>query len=221
MLKSKFSSLHSSISLNQGLTQNVCQALIHLNGGLCLASSMGTYIKLFSESVVLNVGQIRNEKMDILISTPKNPNIYEMSSYFQICLMYKNFATSCDKEFGKVIFPPAITPSPGTPSSPSVTSLSTTRVGKASTYEFKFSTSTNYPSGNTIRVTFPKGFYASANPICQMSGTYNEIIQTFTWPNKRSIECQRINKEIHTGETLKIIGINNPNYAGTFGNQGS
>ena len=72
-------------------------------------------------------------------------------------------------------------------------------VGKASTYQFKFSTQNAYTAGNTIRITFPEGYTTSSNPICQMSGTYNEIIQTFTWPNKRSIECQSINKAIHTG----------------------
>lgn len=44
-----------------------------------------------------------------------------------------------------------------------------------------------YGSGNTIRVTFPPGYTTTANPICQMSGTYNQIIKTFVWPNQRSI----------------------------------
>ena len=51
-----------------------------------------------------------------------------------------------------------------------------------------------------------------------MTGTYNQIIQTFVWPDQRSIECQQINKTISTDEVLKIIGIYNPNYAGIFGN---
>lgn len=173
---------------------------------------------IFSDAVVLELGTIYDEKMTILVSSPRNPEIYEMSSYFQVCLMYNYASTNCNKEFGKVVFPAAITPQSGTALSPVVKSQSTTVVGKASTYEFRFSTATSYGTGNTIRVTFPKGYTTSANPICQMSGTYNEIIQTFTWPNKRSIECQGINKQIYTGEVLKIVGIYNPTYAGIFGN---
>lgn len=51
-----------------------------------------------------------------------------------------------------------------------------------------------------------------------MTGTYNQVITTFVWPDNRSIECQSINKTIYQGEALKIIGIYNPNFAGTFGN---
>lgn len=100
---------------------------------------------------------------------------------------------------------------------PNVTSLSSTSVGKASTYQFKFTTTTAYGTGNTIRVTLPQGYTTTANPVCQMSGTYNQIIKTFVWPNQRSIECQLVNKTISTGEVLKIIGIYNPSYAGVFG----
>lgn len=80
---------------------------------------------------------------------------------------------------------PATTPTSNT--FPNVTSLSSRYVGKASTYQFKFTTSTTYAAGNTIRVTFPKGYTTTSNPVCQMTGTYNQIIRTFVWPNQRSI----------------------------------
>ena len=105
-----------------------------------------------------------------------------------------------------------------TPTSPNVTSLSSRTVGKASTYQFKFSTFNSYSEGNTIRVTLPPGYTTTISPICQMTGTYNQIIKAYVWPNQRSIECQSINKTISTDEVLKIIGIYNPNFAGTFGN---
>lgn len=101
---------------------------------------------------------------------------------------------------------------------PNVTSLSSRTVGKSSTYQFKFSTDLGYGQGNTIRVTLPPGYTTSASPVCQMSGTYNQIIKTFVWPDQRSIECQLVNKTITTNEVLKIIGIYNPNFVGTFGN---
>ncbi len=81
---------------------------------------------------------------------------------------------------------------------PQVSSLSSVSVGKASTYQFRFSTSTTYIAGNSIRVTFPEGYTTTANPVCQMIGTYNQIIKTFVWPNQRSIECQLVNKTIST-----------------------
>ena len=69
-----------------------------------------------------------------------------------------------------------------------------------------------------MRITLPPGYSTTASPVCQMSGTYNQIIQTFVWPDERSIECQSINKTISSNEVLKIIGIYNPNYSGDFGN---
>lgn len=167
---------------------------------------------------MLDVGSIKDEAMFILIESPKNPVIYSMSSYFSICLMYDNTVSSCKMEFGKVVFPQVPLNTPTTTLSPNVTSLSSVSVGKASTYQFRFTTSTTYAAGNTIRVTFPPGYTTTANPVCQMSGTYNQIIKTFVWPNQRSIECQLVNKTISTDEVLKVIGIYNPNYAGTFGN---
>lgn len=155
--------------------------------------------------------------MDILIESPRNPVIYSMSSYFSICLVFDNSVTSCKKEFGKVVFPQVPVSATTTVLTPVVTSLSSTSVGKASTYQFKFTTTASYGTGNTIRVTLPKGYTTTANPVCQMSGTYNQIIKTFVWPNQRSIECQLVNKTISTDEVLKIIGIYNPDYAGVFG----
>lgn len=53
-----------------------------------------------------------------------------------------------------------------------------------------------------------------------MSGTFNQVIKTFVWPDKRSIECQNINSTfaLNAAQVLKIIGIYNPQYAGNFGN---
>ena len=53
-----------------------------------------------------------------------------------------------------------------------------------------------------------------------MAGTFNQVIKTFVWPDKRSIECQSINSTFTANATqvLKIIGIYNPQYAGNFGN---
>lgn len=51
-----------------------------------------------------------------------------------------------------------------------------------------------------------------------MNGTYNQVITTYVWPDQRSVECQNINKTLATGESLKIIGVFNPSFAGTFGN---
>ena len=101
-----------------------------------------------------------------------------------------------------------------------IQSLNSNTVGQASTYQFSFNLSTNYDAGNTIRVRFPVGFTTTASPICQISGTFNQIIKTFVWPDKRSIECQNINSTLLMNQTqvLKIIGIYNPQYAGTFGN---
>ena len=119
-----------------------------------------------------------------------------------------------------MVFPDPPITTATTSTSPNVTSLSSVSVGKASTYQFKFSTSVVYGTGNTIRVTFPPGYTTTGNPVCQMTGTYNQMIKTFVWPNQRSIECQLVNKTISTDEVLKIIGIYNPSYAGTFENTG-
>jgi len=175
------------------------------------------YFKL-SKTIIVNLGTIKNEATNILISQPLNPTTYSMSSYFSVCLMVDTMITSCDKTFGKVVFPDIPITNNVTVTNPNVTSLNSIVVGQSSTYQIQFSTTTNYSSGNTIRVTFPPGFQTSTSPMCQMSGTYNQVITTFVWPDKRSIECQHINKTIFAMESLKIIGVFNPNFAGTFGN---
>jgi hypothetical protein len=147
-----------------------------------------------------------------------NPSIYSMSSYFSVCLMVANMSTSCSKTFGKVVFPGNPVTTSSTNIYPLVTSLNTLVVGQSSTYQIQFSLSSNYTTGNTIRITFPVGFQTSSTPICQMNGTYNQVITTFVWPDQRSIECQNINKTLGPGESLKIIGIFNPSFAGTYGN---
>jgi len=144
------------------------------------------------DSVFLNVTTIKNENLYILIASPTNPVINQMSSYFKICLMYGQSISSCNAEFGKVVFPDAPIVTASTTTDPNVTSLTSSQVGKASTYQLKFSLSKNYGVNNTLRVTFPPGFTTSGNPICQMSGTFNQNIRTFVWPDQRSIECQEI-----------------------------
>lgn len=101
--------------------------------------------------------------------------------------MYGPAITTCNQQFGKVIFasPPISTNS--TPLYPNVSSLTSSTAGQSSTYQFTFSLSTNYSTGNTIRIKFPVGFTTTASPICQMSGTFNQVIQTYVWPNNRSI----------------------------------
>ena len=143
-----------------------------------------------------------------------------MSSFFELCLMVDTMTTVCDKTFGKVVFAPAPVLNSPTPTAlyPVAKSLNTRVVGQSSTYEFEFSLSKSYTSGNTIRITFPEGYQTTSTPICQMKGTYNQIITTFVWPDKRTVECQNISKTLHLNESIKIVGILNPNYAGIFGN---
>ena len=171
-----------------------------------------------SGSVVITLGSIRNEQLNILVSQPTNPTIFSMSSFFSVCLMVASMTTSCSQTFGKVVFPDEPVTTNSTATFPSITSLNSLVVGQSSTYQIQFSLSTTYSAGNTIRITFPPGFQTSSTPICQMAGTYNQVITTFVWPDQRSIECQNINKTLSTGESLKIIGIFNPQFAGTFGN---
>ncbi len=162
-------------------------------------SILHVIFKLFSDSVILTLGSIKNENTDILISKPLNPTIYTMSSYFSICLMYDNAITTCNKQFGKVIFATIPITTPATAIDPNVTSLTSSYAGQASTYQFKFSLSTTYGIGNTLRIKFPVGFTTTSSPICQMSGTFNQVIKTFVWPDNRSIECQNISKTISSG----------------------
>lgn len=152
-----------------------------------------------------------------MVSSPQNPSTYNMSSYFSLCLGYNDVVTECNELFGKVIFSTAPTPTMGTVSSPSVTSLTSVIVGQGGTYQFAFSFTGSYGVGNSIRVTFPSGF-TSKNPICQMTGTYNQVIQTVVLPNSRSVECRLINKTLGSNEILKIVGMTNPMYSGSFGN---
>jgi hypothetical protein len=103
--------------------------------------------------------------------------------------MVDQMTTTCDKTFDKVVFsdaPILNTPAP-TVSYPAVSSLNTQVVGQSSTYEFKFSFSKSYPAGNSVRITFPEGFQTSSTPICQMKGTFNQMITTFVWPDKRTV----------------------------------
>ena len=51
-----------------------------------------------------------------------------------------------------------------------------------------------------------------------MTGTYNQVIQTVVLPNSRSVECRLINKTLGSNEILKIVGMTNPLYSGSFGN---
>lgn len=141
----------------------------------------------FRGSVVATLGRISNEQLNILVSQPTNPTIYSMSSFFSVCLMVASMTTSCSQTFGKVVFPDVPLTTDSTPTSPSVTSLNTLVVGQSSTYQIQFSLGGTYTAGNTIRITFPPGFLTSITPICQMKGTYNQVITTFVWPDQRSI----------------------------------
>lgn len=169
------------------------------------------------QQVILSLGKVRVENNYAVIGTPKNPSTYNMSSYFTLCMSYDDVVTDCNELFGKVIFsaPPTVTT--GTVSSPSVSSLTSRVVGQGGTYQFTFNFGSTYPVGNSIRVTFPIGF-TTKNPICQMTGTYNQVIQTVVLPNSRSVECRIINKTMGSAEILKIVGMTNPLYSGTFGN---
>jgi hypothetical protein len=71
--------------------------------------------------------------------------------------MYDNTITSCNKEFGKVVFPKSPMANNGVVT-PLVQSLNSNTAGQASTYQFTFGLSSNYDVGNTIRVKFPPGF---------------------------------------------------------------
>lgn len=173
---------------------------------------------ILSDSVIITVGTIKNEQLEILISQPRNPTIFSMSSFFSICFIYDSAITSCNKNFGKVVFPDIPITTTTTSIFPLVQSLNTNIVGQSSTYQIQFSVSQTYSQFNTIRVTFPAGFKTSSSPICQMNGTYNQVITAFVWPDQRSVECQSINKTISTGESIKIIGVFNPSYSGNFGN---
>ncbi len=108
-----------------------------------------------------------------------------MSSSFSVCLMVSSMTMSCSKTFGKVVFPDS--PTPTNSSAAIVSSLNTLIVGQSSTYQVQFSLIGSYTAGNTVRVTFPPGFLTSSTPICQMKGTYNQVIATFVWPDQRTI----------------------------------
>lgn len=141
-----------------------------------------------SPAIIITLDTIKEEPTYVMVAQPVNPVIYTMSSYFTVCLMYDSTVTTCDKEFGKVVFPSSPTPNNGVVT-PVVQSLNSNTVGQASTYQFTFGLSTFYDVGNTIRVKFPPGFTTTESPICQMAGTVNQVIKTFVWPDKRSIEC--------------------------------
>lgn len=53
--------------------------------------------KYVTDSVVITLGSIKDESMQVLIQSPLNPTLYSMSSYFEICLMFDSFPTSCNK----------------------------------------------------------------------------------------------------------------------------
>ena len=137
--------------------------------------------------MIITLGQIKDEETYILISKPLNPVTYTMSSYFSLCLMYDNTITTCDKEFGKVVFPNVPITTTSTLTYPLVSSLNSNTAGQSSTYQFNFNLSTSYPVGNTIRVKFPVGYSTTQNPICQMTGVFNQVIKTYVWPDQRSI----------------------------------
>jgi len=93
---------------------------------------------LYRGAVTIDLGTIKNEQTSVLISNPTNPSTFEMSSFFQLCLMVDTMTTVCDKTFGKVVFAPAPVfnnPAP-TASYPVAKSLNTRVVGQSSTYEF-------------------------------------------------------------------------------------
>jgi hypothetical protein len=139
-----------------------------------------------SPAIIITLDTIKEEPTYVMVAQPVNPVIYTMSSYFTVCLMYDSTVTTCNKEFGKVVFPSSPTPNNGVVV-PVVQSLNSNTVGQASTYQFTFGLSTFYDVGNTIRVKFPSGFTTTESPICQMAGTFNQVIKTFVWPDKRSI----------------------------------
>jgi hypothetical protein len=120
-----------------------------------------------------------------------------MSSYFSVCLLYNTQIAACNQQFGKVIFPDPPVVTATTTQFPIISSLNSLVVGQSSTYQIQFSVSKAYSIGNTVRITFPLGFQTSSNPICQMNGTYNQVITTFVWPDQRTVECQNINKTIY------------------------
>lgn len=143
---------------------------------------------LFRGVVTISIGTISNEQLSVLISQVTNPSTSgTISSSFVVCLMVSNMVTTCSQNFGKVVFPPAPVITSATSMFPLITSLNTLVVGQSSTYQIRFSLSKTYSAGNSIRITFPLGFQTSTTPICQMNGTYNQVITTFVWPDNRTI----------------------------------
>jgi hypothetical protein len=78
---------------------------------------------------------------------------------------------------------------------PLITPMSSLTVGQGSTYQFTFQLNTQYPINSTMRFNFPSGF-TSNNPLCKVSGVYNQFITTYVLANNRSVECQQINKTL-------------------------
>ncbi len=97
MLKLKLLFHHNLILLLSLQCLHAWLALFLMIGKLSLASFTCINHNIFSDSVIITLGIIKNEVTQVLVSSPRNPVIYSMSSYFSICLMYGNTITNCDK----------------------------------------------------------------------------------------------------------------------------
>ena len=111
-----------------------------------IVSTQSKSLPIPSGAVLVNIGTIKNEETVVLVSQPTNPTIFEMSSYFSLCLKDGLMDKACDKTFGKVVFPSSPVMNTPTPTTlfPVAESLSSKIVGKSSTYQFKFSFSKQY-----------------------------------------------------------------------------
>ena len=80
-------------------------------------------------------------------------------------------------------------------------------------YVFNFDLSEKRSAGNSVRFTFPEGFWSN-QPTCEVNGLVGKSPKTLVLHNKRIVVCSLIGKELYSNELITVMGMVNPPYSG-------
>ena len=86
------------------------------------------------------------------------------------------------------------------------------KIGYGTPYKFHFTLNKAVGSGNSIRVTYPKG-YTSKTPSCEVDGVVGPASKTLLLHNKRVFVCEKIAKNL-LNEAFVMTQVRSPSFSG-------
>jgi len=86
------------------------------------------------------------------------------------------------------------------------------QIGYGTPYKFHFSLNKAIGPGNSIRITYPKG-YTSQTASCEVDGVVGPASKTLVLHNKRVFVCEKIAKNL-LNEALVMTQVRSPSFSG-------